>query len=60
MGIDIGSYESKGVLTDLEGHVIAKAKAIRKHELEFVKWGMLSIMLKRYGGENLRIFSVFL
>lgn len=34
MGIDIGSYESKGVLTNTEGKVIAQA--IRKHELEFL------------------------
>lgn len=34
MGIDIGSYESKGVLTDLAGKVIASAT--RKHELEFL------------------------
>ena len=27
MGIDIGSYESKGVLTDTDGHVLATADA---------------------------------
>ncbi len=37
MGIDIGSYESKGVLTDVKGSVIAKA--VRKHALEFIKPG---------------------
>ncbi len=37
MGVDVGSYESKGVLTDIKGNVIAKA--VRKHELEFIKPG---------------------
>lgn len=37
MGIDIGSYESKGVLTDCAGQVIAQH--VTKHKLEFVKPG---------------------
>ncbi len=37
MGLDIGSYEAKGVLTDSEGKVIAQA--VRKHELEFLGSG---------------------
>jgi xylulokinase len=39
MGIDIGSYESKGVLTDLHGKVLAR-HAI-KHELQFLKPGFV-------------------
>jgi xylulokinase len=39
MGIDIGSYESKGVLTDASGKVLAKAAI--KHELQFLKPGFV-------------------
>lgn len=39
MGIDIGSYESKGVLTDTSGKVLAKAAL--KHELQFLKPGFV-------------------
>lgn len=39
MGIDIGSYESKGVLTDTKGKVLAKAAL--KHELQFLKPGFV-------------------
>ena len=39
MGIDIGSYESKGVLTDTDGQVLAKAAL--KHELQFLKPGFV-------------------
>jgi xylulokinase len=39
MGIDIGSYESKGVLTDIAGKVLAKAAL--KHELQFLKPGFV-------------------
>lgn len=39
MGIDIGSYESKGVLTDLDGRILAR-HAI-KHELQFLKPGFV-------------------
>ncbi len=39
MGIDIGSYESKGVLTDTDGTVLAKAAI--KHELQFLKPGFV-------------------
>jgi xylulokinase len=39
MGIDIGSYESKGVLTDVSGKVLAKAAI--KHELQFLKPGFV-------------------
>lgn len=31
MGIDIGTYETKGVLVDADGHVVAEAR--RKHEM---------------------------
>jgi xylulokinase len=37
LGIDIGSYESKGVLTDTSGKVLARAAL--KHELQFLKPG---------------------
>jgi xylulokinase len=39
MGIDIGSYESKGVLTDVSGKILAKAAI--KHELQFLKPGFV-------------------
>ena len=39
MGIDIGSYESKGVLTDISGKVLANAAL--KHELQFLKPGFV-------------------
>jgi xylulokinase len=39
IGIDIGSYESKGVLSDTRGHVLAKAAI--KHELQFLKPGFV-------------------
>jgi xylulokinase len=39
LGIDIGSYESKGVLTDTAGKVLAKAAL--KHELQFLKPGFV-------------------
>lgn len=37
MGIDIGSYESKGVLTDTAGKVIASH--VVKHQMDFLKPG---------------------
>lgn len=37
MGLDIGSYEAKGVLTDTNGKVVAQA--VRRHELEFLGSG---------------------
>ena len=37
LGIDIGSYESKGVLTDTQGRIAAQH--IVKHELEFLGGG---------------------
>jgi xylulokinase len=39
IGIDIGSYESKGVLTDTSGAVLAKASI--KHELQFLRPGFV-------------------
>jgi xylulokinase len=39
MGIDIGSYESKGVLTDIAGNILARAAL--KHELQFLKPGFV-------------------
>ncbi|PSM16794.1 FGGY family carbohydrate kinase [Nitratireductor sp. StC3] len=39
MGIDIGSYESKGVLTDTSGAVVAQVAL--KHELEFLGNGQV-------------------
>lgn len=39
IGIDIGSYESKGVLSTREGKVLAKAAL--KHELQFLKPGFV-------------------
>lgn len=39
IGIDIGSYESKGVLSDVEGKVLAQAAI--KHELQFLKPGFV-------------------
>jgi xylulokinase len=39
MGIDIGSYESKGVMTDTNGKVLARAAL--KHELQFLKPGFV-------------------
>lgn len=39
IGIDIGSYESKGVLTDTGGKVLARAAL--KHELQFLKPGFV-------------------
>jgi xylulokinase len=39
MGIDIGSYESKGVLVDLAGKVLARQAL--KHELQFLKPGFV-------------------
>ncbi len=39
MGIDIGSYESKGVLTDVGGKILATAAI--KHELQFLKPGFV-------------------
>ncbi|UCH24458.1 MAG: FGGY-family carbohydrate kinase [Trueperaceae bacterium] len=37
MGIDVGTYESKGVLTDLDGRVVAQA--VRGHELAIPRQG---------------------
>jgi xylulokinase len=37
LGIDIGTYESKGVLTDTEGHILAQAMV--PHELAFPQPG---------------------
>lgn len=39
IGIDIGSYESKGVLSDTSGKVLAKAAL--KHELQFLRPGFV-------------------
>jgi xylulokinase len=39
IGIDIGSYESKGVLSDTDGKVLARAAL--KHELQFLKPGFV-------------------
>jgi xylulokinase len=39
IGIDIGSYESKGVLSDTNGKVLARAAL--KHELQFLKPGFV-------------------
>lgn len=39
IGIDIGSYESKGVLTDEKGKVLASH--VTKHELDFVRPGFV-------------------
>jgi xylulokinase len=39
IGIDIGSYESKGVLTDAGGRVLASH--VTRHELDFVKPGFV-------------------
>ncbi len=39
MGIDIGSYESKGVLTGIDGKILAMAAL--KHELQFLKPGFV-------------------
>ena len=37
LGIDIGSYESKGVLTNINGDIVSQH--VLKHKLEFVKRG---------------------
>jgi sugar (pentulose or hexulose) kinase len=39
IGIDIGSYESKGVLSDTQGSVLATSAI--KHELQFLKPGFV-------------------
>lgn len=59
MGIDIGSYESKGVLSDLSGRVLAKAAL--KHELQFLKPGFVEHDVEKvWWGEFVELARVLL
>jgi glycerol kinase len=49
LGIDVGTYESKGVLVDADGHVLASAA--RPHELIVPRAGWAeSIAPSKIGG----------
>ncbi len=59
LGIDIGSYESKGVLTDDRGKVLAKAAL--KHELQFLKPGFVEQDVEKvWWGEFIELVKLLL
>ena len=54
LGIDIGTYETKGVLVDIEGKIIAQS--FKRHELIVPQKGWQSIDLWKIGGMILFIY----
>ena len=59
IGIDIGSYESKGVLTSTDGVVLAKAAL--KHELQFLKPGFVEQDVEKvWWGEFVELVRILL